>query len=151
MTETKTEAIEAESRSAADAWEPSTQNHDPSLWRVLREAYAEGYAAAIGKLCKSAKPIFLYEPASTDGYTSSGDGIYFLDETSAQGRANLRHGSYAVAPIRHYAIEDGKGRYYLLKQSRPVPIADSKQATEDIAKAARAKLSKEELKALGLE
>lgn len=32
---------------AAAAWDPFTQNHDPSFWRCLRQAYAEGFAAGL--------------------------------------------------------------------------------------------------------
>jgi hypothetical protein len=32
---------------AAAEWEPFTQNHDPSYWRALRAAYAEGYVAGV--------------------------------------------------------------------------------------------------------
>lgn len=36
-----------QARQAAASWEPFTQNHDPSFWRALREAYAEGFAAGL--------------------------------------------------------------------------------------------------------
>jgi hypothetical protein len=36
-------AMRVEAEAEAQKWEPFTQNHDPSYWKALRDAYASGY------------------------------------------------------------------------------------------------------------
>ena len=38
-------ALRAEAEAAAAQWEPFTQNHCPSYWNALREAWASGYVS----------------------------------------------------------------------------------------------------------
>lgn len=95
------------------------------------------------------KIIYLYEPASSDGYHSSGDGSFHLDRDYAHQIAINRHGAYAANPHVHPAIEIEDGRYLLLKSSKPVSVAGTDQAVEDIAKKALSKLTPAERAALG--
>ena len=53
----------------------------------------------------------IYESASTDGYTHSGDGTFFTDLLGATMYAKTKYGNYAVKPIEYAAIERGDGRF----------------------------------------
>lgn len=94
--------------------------------------------------------VRLYEPASTDGYTHSGDGVYYLDESVARSVGKNRHGNYSVDPLLHLAIEIIKGDYLRLVSSHPVHLADSEKAKDEIREKALSKLSDEEKELLGL-
>ena len=94
--------------------------------------------------------IQIYESASTDGYKSFGDGVFFDTSTGANAFAKQKHGGYAVDALKHLSIMDKDGRYYLLKDTNPISLYGSRQAGEDMAKAALAKLTPEERKALGI-
>lgn len=94
------------------------------------------------------KPIKLYEPASSDGYKPSGDGIFFLEESAALMSSQKRHGGHSTSPIHHHALENTDGRFFLLKSASTVALANSEHARRDLAATARAKLTKEELAAL---
>jgi hypothetical protein len=41
------DAVRSEAEADAATWEPITQNHCPSYWRALRDAYASGYMAGV--------------------------------------------------------------------------------------------------------
>ena len=94
--------------------------------------------------------IKIYEPASTDGYTNDGDGVYFLEISLAIAAGRKKHGNYRSEPFEHLAIEVETGRYLLLKSSEPVIMADSEEYKTKIKLAALEKLSKEEKELLGL-
>ncbi len=94
--------------------------------------------------------ITLYESAYKDGYTSFGDGDFYLDEAVADQAARNRHDAYAVCAIHHPAIEVEDGRYLLLKPPViPVSVVGTVQAQEDIRKIALAKLTPQERTILG--
>jgi hypothetical protein len=95
--------------------------------------------------------VTLYESQSTDGYTHSGDGVYFITEVAAEQHAQVVHGAYAATPMPRKAILCEDGRYLLLKSDRPISIKNSKQAKEDFKNKALAKLTKAEREALELE
>lgn len=97
------------------------------------------------------KIVTLYEPASSDGYSSKGDKQYNLDKTVAVAQGKQKHGNYANTPFEHLAVKDTDGKYYLLKQAEPVLLADSAEAKAEIKKTALAKLSAEERQVLGLD
>lgn len=99
--------------------------------------------------CKM-KIVTIYEAQHTDGYSHFGGGVYFLSESEAASWSKTKYGGYAVAPQPIAAIDDGNGRYYILKSVKPVSILGTQQAKEDLAKAALSKLTKEEIEALGL-
>jgi hypothetical protein len=92
----------------------------------------------------------LYEPASSNGYSHTGDGEFYLCESTAQQVGLNRHGGYAVAPIQHDTYQFEPGRYLLLRSTQPVAVVGTAQATQHIAKAALGKLTPAERKALGL-
>lgn len=95
--------------------------------------------------------VKIYESASTDGYTHTGDGLYFLDETIAIAVAKNKHGSYSVNPILHKGIAiDDKGGYILVYSDKPIALADSEAEKECIRMSAISKLSKEECEVLGI-
>lgn len=95
--------------------------------------------------------VTLYEPASSDGYSSKGDGKYYLESHVATAQGKQRHGNYASSNFEHPAIKGDAGKFWLLKQTTPVVLADSAEAQAEIKKAALAKLSAEERKVLGLD
>ncbi len=94
--------------------------------------------------------IKLYEPTSSDGHSSTGDGVYFLDIELARMTSEQKHGNYASSPIMHLGIEIEKDKYLLLKQEKPVLLANSESAISEVKKNAISKLSEEEIDILGL-
>lgn len=97
----------------------------------------------------SIKIVTLYEPQSTDGYRSFGEGVYFKIKTLADNYAKNKHKSYAYLSEEHKAIVDGED-YYLLKSEFPVYVEGSEKADEQKRKSALSKLSEEDKKVLGL-
>ena len=93
--------------------------------------------------------IILYETASSDGYTPTGDEIFYLNNLDAIAKSQIMHGAYTCSPIRHNAIKTDDGRYLLLKSTTPISIADSSQAKEDIVKHALQKLTDAERMTIG--
>jgi hypothetical protein len=96
------------------------------------------------------KIVTLYESASTDGYTATGDRLFYLDQGQAQAQSRAKHGGYSTLPLEHSAVATEDGRYLLLKSTRPVSLAGSTQAVEDLAASALKKLTTDERRALGL-
>ena len=94
--------------------------------------------------------IEIYETASSDGYTDSGDRLYYLDLSIAKIAGRNKHKNYASGPIHHFAIKFDKDRYLILKSEKPVIIADTKTAIAEARKSALNKLNKEEQELLGL-
>lgn len=92
----------------------------------------------------------LYEPASSDGYSHTGDGEFYLCESTAQQVGRNRHGGYSVDPIQHDAYQFEPGNYLLLRSTQPVAVVGTAQATQHIDKAALNKLTAAEREALGL-
>jgi len=92
----------------------------------------------------------IYEEAYTNGYRSIGTSRFFKDENRANQAAKIKHGHHGTSCLKHIAISDNEGRFYLLKQANPISIAGTRQAREDIAKVALDKLSEAEKDALGL-
>ena len=91
----------------------------------------------------------LYESASTDGYTTSGDGKYFLSEKDAGSHAYYKHGGHGRVISHHYIIRINE-EYYKLVSPNPVVLYGSKQYTELLKQRAFDKLTREEQEALGL-
>lgn len=102
-------------------------------------------------LCKIIAPtiVSIYESASTDGYRSTGDKKYYLDYNVSKTAGRQKHGSYAVNPIEHFAIQINEDEFLILESTIPVALTNSKTEIENIKKEALAKLTPEEQKVLG--
>lgn len=94
--------------------------------------------------------IEIYESGSTDGYKHFGDNKYFLNESMAKAYAKNKHGNYCIDPIKHFAINAGDEKYYLLKSESPINLANSEAEKLKIKESALSKLSSEEREILGV-
>lgn len=94
--------------------------------------------------------VKLYETASSDGYSSSGDGLYFLDKTVAISVGKNKHGNYASGPLEHNGVKVSKDGYLLIQRIDPIVLADSEAHKEKIRQSALKKLSSEEKEILGI-
>lgn len=94
--------------------------------------------------------VKIYESASSDGYTSTGDRLYFLDEKIATAISKRKHGTYSTESIQHLGVKVNDGEYLLVISEKPIALADSEAAKEKIRQSALSKLSKEEQEILGL-
>lgn len=91
----------------------------------------------------------LFEPASSDGWMSTGDGTYYLSEHLADAAARARHQGNAASSIKHLAVEIGlSGTYLLLKSPTPVHVVGTAAARSAIAASAIKKLSPDEIESL---
>lgn len=95
------------------------------------------------------KIVTLYEPQSSDGYGSFGDGVYFKTETLADNYSKNKHKAYASYSKDYKAIVDGED-YYLLERETPVYVEGSNKSKERKREIALSKLSEEDKKVLGL-
>lgn len=98
---------------------------------------------AINPPILSSDVVPLWESASKD----AGHARYFLTAEEAGLDAEMKSGILS-AVLRHSAIRCD-GRYYLLKQTEPVVLAEL-TGKAALVKSARAKLTKEEREALGV-
>lgn len=98
------------------------------------------------------KFVAIFEPAHSDGYKSIGDGTYHLDANEARAIARQKHGAYSRTPIEYVAATDDNKNFYILAGNPPKPVhlANSAEAQEQIKKVALDKLTPEERSVLGL-
>lgn len=94
----------------------------------------------------SIKLVTLYEPRSTDGYRSFGEGCYFKMSSSAEDYSRKKNGAYSASNKEHKSIVDGDN----LKSGSPVYVEGTEKADEQKRKLALSKLSEEDKKVLGL-
>lgn len=94
--------------------------------------------------------INIYESASTDGYTSTGDRKYFTEKSLAIAYGKNKHGNYVTDPICYYAINIPDDGYLILASKDPVFLADSEEEKKKIKDHALSKLSSEEREVLGI-
>ena len=94
--------------------------------------------------------IKIYETASSDGYTNTGDKLYYLDLSIAKITSLNKHKGYQINPIKHFGIKVDNDTYLLLKSEEPIIIADTKTAIAEVRKTALNKLTNEEKELLGL-
>lgn len=97
------------------------------------------------------KIIKLYEVASSDGYHDRGEGRYYLSESEAKTAGELKNQGWSATPIKHNAVQNDDGGYFLLTNTNPVYLEGSPQLEEEKKKKALSKLTKEEKKLLGLD
>lgn len=97
------------------------------------------------------KPIKLYESGHSDGYKGHPDGNFFLDKTTAAAFAHQKYGQGYGDVDEHFALEAPNGKFYLLKSDNQVALYSVEEARKSIKSAALKKLTKEEIKELGLE
>lgn len=94
--------------------------------------------------------ITLYESASTDGYSTQGDGRYFLSRIEAeQENKELGHGGHGRV-IEHKNCIYVEGKYYSLTNRNGICLAKPREEEETIRKNALAKLTAEEQRLLGI-
>lgn len=97
----------------------------------------------------------VYESASSDGYQPAGDGVFFLNQSHAEGYAFNKHGGYRTI-IKHHALlvqEESSGTYeqfYLLKDERIRSLYNTDKYKEELKANALKKLSTAEREVLGL-
>lgn len=94
--------------------------------------------------------IKIYESASSDGYSATGDRLYFLDEAIATATAKRKHGNYSTTSFQHFGVKVSNDEYLLVVSEKPIVLADSEMAKEKIRQSALSKLSKEERDVLGI-
>jgi hypothetical protein len=92
----------------------------------------------------------IYESASSDGYQTMGDGLFFRKEHEALAKAEQKHGSGHAEVLAHDAIEAENGQYFILKSTKSVSLFNSEQFKKELIENARKKLTPAELEALGL-
>jgi hypothetical protein len=133
-------------RQIREVWDAKT-----TYERTHRDWSVDQLQEALGLL--ATEPIIvarLYESASTDGYRTTGDGMFYDNSEAAMQSARARHSGYADGPIIHDALTDGKGRFYLLKCKEPISLASTEEARAALRRVALAKLSDEEKAALNV-
>ena len=91
----------------------------------------------------------LFESASSDGYTTTGDGKYFSDFNDADDHAYLKHGGHGRV-LTHNSIGIIDDEYYALVSTTPIVLYGSDKYDKLIRKTALEKLTVEDRKVLGL-
>lgn len=95
------------------------------------------------------KIIKLYESGTTDGYTTSGEGMFFVNEYEAKSYVENKHHGYGRV-ITHDNVAEIDGEYYLLKRRSPITLASTIEAQKKLKEEILKKLTDEEKKILGL-
>lgn len=95
------------------------------------------------------KIIKLYESGTTDGYTTQGEGLFFLRESEAETYTENKHKGYGRV-IAHSNVAEIDGEYYLLKSKNPITLASTIEAQKKLKEEILKKLTDEEQKILGL-
>ena len=95
------------------------------------------------------KIITLYESGSTDGYTDSGSGMFYLLEHEARSHAENKHGCYGRV-ITHNSVAEIDGEYYLLKRATPIVLANTLEQIKELKELAMSKLTDADKRVLGL-
>lgn len=94
------------------------------------------------------KFITLYESATTDGYTTQGNGRYFSARFDVEKDVVPDKGHGRI--IEHPNVIEIDGQYYELKSRSPITLSKPRDVEETIKKNALAKLTKEEQQLLGI-
>lgn len=74
--------------------------------------------------------INIYESTSTDGYTDSGDGRFFLSQSEAETAGKLRHSGWSSRPKTHTVFKCDDGGFLLLARKSPVYLENSPQLAQ---------------------
>lgn len=106
-------------------------------------------------MAKHYQVVTLFEPNFTsDGVRRSGDGEFFTNEQEANAVAVSKWGGHASRAEHHKALRVPGGWYYLLSNVDPVTVHGTWQhkakLQEERRKSALAKLTPEEIEALGI-
>lgn len=95
------------------------------------------------------KIVKLYESGTTDGYTTSGSGMFYLCEYEAKTYTENKHKGYGRI-ITHDNVAEIDGEYYLLKSRYPITLASTIEAQQKLRETILNKLTEEEQRILGL-
>lgn len=95
------------------------------------------------------KIIKLYESGTTDGYTTQGEGMFFVHEHEAKAYCEAKHQGYGRI-VTHDNVAEIDGEYYLLKRRSPITLASTIEAQKKLKEEILKKLTDDEKKILGL-
>lgn len=104
-------------------------------------------------MAKHYEVVTLHESASRNGHRDQGDGNFYTTQLDALEEAGKIHGGHKTT-IDHQALRVPGGWYYLLASPEPVAVHGTWQFKAKLQQqrrtAALAKLTPEEIEALGL-